>query len=468
MKTDEALRAAYEGCDTTLAEARRSDLYAEALTANDGDHDAAILDHLGVTLMDASVKCLPPGAVEWADKWLLITADDQLTVLRWFFDQLTPPKRRHSAENPLDAPTLPGQMGEWSDPGLLPSCYLMAAIMAAFAKRAGMEFYVASVQRTAGELVAPGMKQLFDNARRLIETALPIAFATDPLPLVHDSMVSEATAISQTMVDRQQFHAAILIRLKDGRWACMDRYMSNFSVLDPATRPIDHLARAIRPDAKLVAAMRGKAQWEALTKLEQELARITELLQLIQTGEALDTDIPLIELPAALRQLTAERGLELWLSESDILRRAATSQDKEDIVSEAEARATIDAAEHGPDRAQRRERIIIEIIRAWSNRVWTAAKRAYQSDPHYAMAVSHPARSLAIWAIINLRHYLGKPWASDLMPYSDGDVVTYGCMKDSPRHLDPEQRRILKKRVAILKQAPPEFVHPLIERQLVT
>jgi hypothetical protein len=394
-----------------------------------------------------------------------MTADEQMTALKRLMGFLTTPppwRRSEGNEDSVHKPLLPSEMGEWDSHEPMPSCLGMLIIACAYALLTEDAFLVGSVNRVSAELAAPAVFRLFNEAYRLAESRLPLGFQIDSLATKLKNGIGFTSESVWLMNNQRLFHGALLIHLASGEWACVDPYQGNLSLYKPIDRPIGRVNSQliIQPDA--AAAVLGQTKWPDQEAAEQELQQIAQLLDLVARGAVIHPSTPLQDLPARMRDLWQRIGLE-GLSDDEAMQRAVAPPPAWPDLPPAAARATIATAEHGSQREIVRQRLLLGFLHAWTDQTWGRAQRARTSQPHCAMTLSSPKRTLAAWTIINLR--LRKPErliAADLMSLSGTDVVFYNARLDQQRGVTtPSEDAIIRQRLARYRQAPRHLLHPL-------
>lgn len=467
LRDNSALHAAFGGCGVTLAEARKR----AHLDQND---TAATLDMLGQLMMFVGKECLPSptrdysrSAADDAKRWPSLSADEQLKTLKRLMGILTtPPDWRDGNDDRFspDKPMLPLEMGVWEGDECLPSCFGMLVLLASFGRLTQAPMLVASVQRMSAEPVAVGLKSLYGAAYRLIADQLPHAFHCDQLP---GQLMRATASIEESvhlMMTRREFHGALVIRLKDGRWVAMDPYMRNMAVHDPQTHPMDSIAPRLLGDRESAATVLGHGVWDEQPRLVREFRTVRQLIQLAQAETLVHSGIPLLRLPEVMRDLLAQHSQLKPFDDGTVLREATLMPGGPELDAD-DARAIVASAEHSADRHVLRERILLGALRVCTEETWRAARQTRTSSPHHAMMLSAPDRSLAVWALINLRHRLrSKIRAIDLLPYSGSDVTLYNAIVDEQNGRATKKADIewLAKRKEGFKKAPPYLLHPLV------
>lgn len=458
MELTTAFQLAYKGCGTTLTRAHASSEYARFLRGR--TRTEATLDHLGYTLTQSTLRCLPPEMVDSARRWKRLTAAEQLGELKEFLRVLlqTPEEREHITPS-INAPMLPAEMGPWKRKTRAPwpSCFGTMNFVAAYAAQTGSRQLTASVQRLSAEPVATGLIQLYGAALGLAAEILPATVGIDPLLEILQTKIDNATTAAQTMAREHQFHLAGVIQLANGRWACVDPYADNVAVLSTLEKPVRDLDLG---GLTAVGTLFNEPRWEILAELNQVLQKIKEQLIFARSSTELN-QLPLLELPRALRRLAVRHGIPIF-EESNLLRHAVSQG--EEVPDESTARFMIAASEHDSDRDVVRERILLGLIKAWAEQVWVAAEKTYWYEPHPSMVIGHTVRTLGVCAVINLRHRQGEPQGSDLLRYSASDIVLFHALADqrNGRELSPEEALWLERRLAPFRRAPSKFLHPLL------
>lgn len=458
------LQAAFDGCGVPIAEAHRR-------TGTPTNDTAETLSLLGNLLMVTGTFCLPGPArtrprstADEARSWPRLNADEQLKMLKALMGMLTvpPPWRKDAGGDSAQKPMLPREMGRWDGRCDLPSCFGMLVILAGYGYLTKASMLAASVQRTSAEPVATGLMSMYRQAYRYIADALPLAFQADPLVGWLLGTLDSTEESAQLLATRREFHGAIVIRLKDGRWVSLDPYMRNMAILEQHI--LGNVAPRLLADPAAAEPVLGQSVWSEQPQLEQELRTVRRLAELVQTGGVLHEGMTLVQLAEGLALLLRKHSQGEQFTADDILCRAVTTSDAEALPNPAVARAIVASAESGSQRPILRERILLGAWRGWVSKTWSAAQSTRNNQPHQALVLSAPARTLGVWAAINLRHRLGRPVrAIDLLPYSGSDVVMYNAFADSANgQSNAAERRWLAKHQQRFRQMPPHLLHPLV------
>ncbi|HKX73094.1 MAG TPA: hypothetical protein VJM32_03715 [Candidatus Saccharimonadales bacterium] len=463
LRDRSALSIAFGGCGVSMAEAQRR-------TGTPTNDVGATLDLLGQLLMVAGETCLPgpthnrtQSTADEARAWKTLTAEQQLANLKILMGMLTnPPTWRQSSElASAHKPMLPTEMGRWDGHRDMPSCFGMLVILASYGYITRSPMLVGSVQRMSAEPVTAGLRSIYGAAHRLIAAEFPLAYHADTLPRWLSQAVADAKDSMHLMLTRREFHGAIVLRLRDGRWISMDPYMQNMAILDQVT---DRGATCLIGDPVASATVLGQREWGVQPQLEKKFNTVRGILELARTGTILGEDVPLEQLAVILCDLMADHcGFEA-LDPDDLLRRAVVAPDANELPEIATARAMVATADTSSHRQCIRERILLGVLREWASEVWHAGQRTRANEPHHAMMLSAPERTLAAWSVVNLRHRLNaRVHGIDLLPYSGTDVVLYNALVDhSNGRSRPEELWWLNERKAGFLKAPPYLLHPLI------
>jgi hypothetical protein len=458
-----SLHVAFSGCGTTLQEA------CKKKNVNPAD-TSTVLDLLGHVLMVTGAACLPGpnkirqhSTVSEAREWQRLTTEEQLANLNALMGMLAePPSWRQSCHRPsAQKPLLPIEMGEWESDKDLPSCLGMLTILASYGYLTGTPMLAASVQRMSAEPVAKGIGELFVPAYRLMADRLPRATLFDSMPWSILSAIDDINDSMRIMLNSRMFHGAIVLRLSGGQWVSIDPYMRNMSLI---RRPLDRLAPILIADAAQAATVLGDAEWRSQSLLDAELAVLTGLLDLYRTGTLLHDDIPLVRLPAVIESLMTQHSY-LQTPDTDYLAQYAVRCVQDDEAPDPQtAWDMLRAMQYGSQEPILRERILMGLFRSWTADTWGLAQHTRSSEPHQAMLLASPFRSLAVWTLINLRHRLRtRVRALDLLPHSASDITFYNAMLDhSSGHTRPQDKPWLESRIRRFREAPAHMVHPLV------
>jgi hypothetical protein len=460
LRNQAALQIAFGGCGMPMQEALRRGGIQPSNTA-------AVLDLLGELLMVAGKGCLPGptrdprfNTTEEVKRWSKLSADEQLSNLKKLMGMLTtPPEWRGTSRQPsARKPMLPTQIGSWDGRRDMPSCYGMALIMASHGYLTRGPMLVASVQRTAAERAVLGMRVLCESARSFIADTLPLAILADRL---YSWLEQAADSIEQSIIDSaaREFHGAVVIFLRDGRAVSLDPYMENMAILEHS---VPHSIAS--PTGS--SFYQGPDTWDKLAELKAELEAVCTGIQQILA----DTDSAaqsLFELALQVTELINQFDVPMsWSSDNVLSLAVASDEDPEPDMQLVHQQVA--AAETTPDRGVLQQRIILGALRAWANKMWSSAQYTRHNEPHQSMLLLPPKRTMAVWALNNLRHRNPKgPRGIDLLPYSGSDVTFFNAWQDMRRGLSkPGELPLLDVRRRTFEAVPEQWRHPLINKAL--
>lgn len=456
-----ALQTAFRGCGMTMSQAHR----AAGMPIGNA---VATLDLLGQLLMVHGAKCLPGPtricSVSMADharSWPTLSAEVQLDGLKFFMGMLhKPPVWRKISTLPVaQRPMLPREMGDWRSTNDLPSCLGMLVILASYGYLTGAPMLAASVQQMSAAPVAHGMEVLYKGAHRFISQTLPLAARDDDLPSWLLEAAAKAIESQQMMLTRREFHGAVVIRLKDGRWISLDPYFQNMAFLN---QPIDRVASQLIADGSAVATTQGPVSWDAQSGLASAFETLRTLMSALmrQSGRK----VSLLQLAGQVQELAAKHSRGEAFDVDALLCRAVIPRHAKALPDPAAVREMVAAAENGPQREAVRQRILLGMLREWAADVWNAAQRSRMNQPHQSMLLSAPKRMLSTWTILNLRHRQSAELRTiDLLPYSSSDAILYGALVDHRAgRTTSEDRLLIQKRVEAYRQSSSHLLHPLI------
>jgi len=352
-------------------------------------------------------------------------------------------------------------MGPWASANPMPSCLGMLNQMAAYASLTGAPYLVGSVQRIAAEQAMFALEQLFGDAYKWAEARLPAGFCRDGLPGKLQNRIREVQAYSNVMITRREFHGVLLIGLSDRRWAVVDPYMHNLSCYDPTTRPIGSIYSGVIMDPGSAVHVNGLKRWGHLPVLTKQLQ---EVYGIIDHLLELPHDTPLIGLASRLHQLAKDHvGITLAGAE-DILRYCCTQPPDHEPPPLDDARVIL--ANLSTDRSQTevRERLLMALLNAWAQLAYNMADKTRSSEPHTAITLTNPSRTLALWTLLSLRRRLNaRVLGADLIRVSKCEVALYSALLDRRRgHTDPDEDALIDRRLAETGELSPCYVHPLL------
>jgi hypothetical protein len=463
MRNTSALHLGFAGCGTSLWAVRRQ-------FNLDSGQVADTLDALGTLLMATGQSCLPiqfesdpQTIVQQAQAWSLIPARTQLRTLERLMGFLSspPPDRERGQGESYDQPMLPSEMGSWDGEEPLPSCLGMLTILSAYARLTGARFLVGSVQRLSAEPAVIGLEKLLGNVYGWTAIRLPGAFYHDGLPTRLLSTIDDARASMALMTTRRQFHGALVIELADGRWASIDPYMHNLSFFEPKTRPIGRLYGHLALEPTVAASVQGRGYWERLPALEQQLKEVYAIIDYLL---GLPRDIPLMELSHRLHHLAQVHAGITMTSAEEMLQYSCSGPPYRQPPTMEGSRNLLANLSTNCFQYELRQRLLMVLLNVWVEQARSAAQKTRSSEPHHAMMLSSPARTLGVWTVINLRHRVeSRVLAADLLEYSGSDVVLYNaCLDQQAGNTTRAEDELIRRRVARMRQSPHRLVHPLL------
>lgn len=198
------------------------------------------IEALGHAMVDEAFLCLGEDATKKAEEFRTATdVKGQIAVCTWLSERVCALANQDVTSEELHEafyfPTRlsPKLIGTYPNQQLRPTCLGASILVASFFEKAGAVYLHAGVAEAS-----------FDAARRRYETALSLApqFAEDwGMPLPAETVRTYNDAVRQSIMQRTRddgYHAAVVVRLRDGTWGQVDPILNSDQVLPPPASPM--------------------------------------------------------------------------------------------------------------------------------------------------------------------------------------------------------------------------------------